>query len=55
MSATGESCVAANAVSTAAIVWGDRALRQLEPFEQAVRMVRHDGQIFSLNGWPASE
>ena len=55
VSATGESCVAANAVSTAAIVWGDRALRQLEPFEQAVRMVRHDGQIFSLNGWPASE
>ena len=55
VSATGESCVAANAVSTAAIVWGDRALHQLEPFEQAVRMVRHDGHIFSLNGWPATE
>ena len=55
VSATGESCVEANAVSTAAIVWGDRALRQLEPFGQAVRMVRHDGHIFSLNGWPATE
>ena len=53
VSATGESCVAANAVSTAAIVWGEGALRQLEPFDQAVRMVRHDGRIFSLNGWPA--
>jgi FAD:protein FMN transferase len=53
VSATGESCVAANAVSTAAIVWGDSALRQLESTGQAVRMVRHDGRIFSLNGWPA--
>ena len=53
VSATGESCVAANAVSTAAIVWGEQALPQLAPFDQAVRMVRHDGRIFSLNGWPA--
>jgi thiamine biosynthesis lipoprotein len=53
VSATGESCVAANAVSTAAIVWGERAWRQLASFDQAVRMVRHDGRIFSLNGWPA--
>jgi thiamine biosynthesis lipoprotein len=53
VSATGESCVAANAVSTAAIVWGERALGQLAPFRQAIRMVRHDGRIFSLNGWPA--
>ena len=53
VSATGESCVAANAVSTAAIVWGDRAVQQLAPFDQAVRLVRHDGRIFWLNGWPA--
>jgi thiamine biosynthesis lipoprotein len=53
VSATGESCVAANAVSTAAIVWGGSALRQLARFGQAVRMVRRDGRIFSLNGWPA--
>jgi thiamine biosynthesis lipoprotein len=52
VSATGESCVAANAVSTAAIVWGDSAVQHLAPFGQAVRMVRHDGRIFSLNGWP---
>jgi FAD:protein FMN transferase len=53
VSATGESCVAANAASTAAIVWADRAMRHLTPFGQAVRMVRYDGRIFSLNGWPA--
>jgi FAD:protein FMN transferase len=52
VSATGESCVAANAVSTAAIVWGETALQQLQPFEQAVRLLRHDGSIVSLNGWP---
>jgi FAD:protein FMN transferase len=52
VTATGESCVAANAVSAAAIVWGDGAPRRLEPFGQAVRMVRHDGRIISLNGWP---
>jgi FAD:protein FMN transferase len=53
VSATGESCVAANAMSTAAIVWGDGAAHQLASTGQAVRMVRHDGRIFSLNGWPA--
>jgi thiamine biosynthesis lipoprotein len=53
VSATGESCVVANAVSTAAIVWGASAVRHLAPIGQAVRMVRHDGRIFSLNGWPA--
>jgi thiamine biosynthesis lipoprotein len=53
VSATGESCVAANAVTTAAIVWGEDAESHLIPFGQAVRMVRHDGRIFSFNGWPA--
>jgi thiamine biosynthesis lipoprotein len=53
VSATGESCVAANAVSTAAIVWGEHAASHVIPFGQAVRMVRHDGRIFSFNGWPA--
>jgi thiamine biosynthesis lipoprotein len=52
VSATGESCVAANTVSTAAIVWGDRALAQLASFDQSVRLLRHDGEVISLNGWP---
>jgi thiamine biosynthesis lipoprotein len=52
VSATGASCVEANAVTTAALVWGHQALRRLPSFDQAVRLVRHDGRIFSLNGWP---
>lgn len=52
VSATGGSCVEANQVSTAAIVWGATALEKLPGFDQAVRLVRHDGKVFSVNGWP---
>jgi FAD:protein FMN transferase len=52
VSATGADCVEANAVTTAALVWGHQALRRVPSFDQAVRLVRHDGRIFSLNGWP---
>jgi thiamine biosynthesis lipoprotein len=52
VSATGASCVEANTVTTAALVWGDEALQHLLSFSQAARLVRHDGRIFSLNGWP---
>jgi thiamine biosynthesis lipoprotein len=52
VSAAGASCVQANAVTTAAMVWGRHALTRLATFDQAMRLVRHDGRIFSLNGWP---
>jgi thiamine biosynthesis lipoprotein len=52
VSAVGASCVEANALTTAALVWGDRALTQLARYGQAVRLVRHDGRIFSVGGWP---
>jgi thiamine biosynthesis lipoprotein len=52
VSATGASCVEANLVTTAAIVWGEQALDKLTGFEQSVRLVRADGEIFSVNGWP---
>ncbi len=52
VSATGASCVDANALTTAAIVWGADALARLERFQQPVRLVRADGQVFSVNGWP---
>jgi FAD:protein FMN transferase len=55
VSASGNSCVDANALTTAAIVWGDRAVEMLRPFEQPVRLLRHDGEVFTLGGWPASE
>jgi FAD:protein FMN transferase len=55
VSAAGASCVDANALSTAAIVWGDRAIERLRSFDQAVRLLRHDGEVFTLGGWPAAE
>jgi FAD:protein FMN transferase len=55
VSATGASCVDANALSTAAVVWGERALELLRPYGQAVRMLRHDGRVFTLGGWPEAD
>jgi thiamine biosynthesis lipoprotein len=55
VSLTGSSCVDANALSTAAIVWGDQALDHLRPFGQAARLLRHDGLIFTLGGWPEAD
>lgn len=52
VSATGVSCVEANLVTTAAMVWGSDALERLAAFGQAVRLVRSDGVVFRLNGWP---
>jgi thiamine biosynthesis lipoprotein len=52
VSATGNSCVDANALTTAALVWGEDALARLTAFDQPLRLVRHDGRIFTLNGWP---
>jgi thiamine biosynthesis lipoprotein len=55
VSAVGSSCVDANALSTAAVVWGDQAIERLRPFGQAVRLVRRDGEVFTLGGWPDEE
>ena len=55
VSAAGASCVDANALSTAAVVWGDRAIERLRPFNQAVRLLRHDGQVFTLGDWPEAK
>lgn len=52
VSATGQSCVAANIATTAAIVWGAGALDELSRRAQPARLVRHDGQVFTINGWP---
>jgi thiamine biosynthesis lipoprotein len=52
VSASGATCVEANCVTTAAIVWGEQALPRLAGHREAVRLVRHDGKVFSLNGWP---
>jgi thiamine biosynthesis lipoprotein len=55
VSATGASCVEANLVTTASLVWGADALDQLRRFDQAVRLVRFDGRVFTVNGWPPEE
>jgi thiamine biosynthesis lipoprotein len=55
VSASGPSCVDANVVTTAAIVWGSEAIGKLARFEQAVRLVRSDGRVFSVNGWPLED
>ena len=52
VSATGSSCVEANLVTTAAIVWGEQAPEELSRFGQSVRLVRSDGKVFRINGWP---
>jgi thiamine biosynthesis lipoprotein len=52
VSATGASCVEANLVTTAAMVWGADALDRLAAFAPSVRLVRSDGEVFTLNGWP---
>jgi thiamine biosynthesis lipoprotein len=52
VSVTGASCIDANALSTAAIVWGDEALERLPSFGQAARLLRHDGDVFTIGGWP---
>ena len=52
VSASGSSCVDANALTTAAVVWGEQALERLCSYDQAVRLVRHDGEVFTLGGWP---
>lgn len=53
VSASGDSCVDANAASTAALVWGPHAVARLVALGQPTRLVRHDGQVIALNGWPA--
>jgi thiamine biosynthesis lipoprotein len=52
VSATGASCVDANMVTTASHVWGAQALDRVRGFGQSVRLVRLDGAVFSVNGWP---
>lgn len=55
VSATGRSCVDANAATTAAIVWERNAPARLEALGQPARLVRHDGSVVTLNGWPHDE
>ena len=55
VSATGCSCVEANLVTTASLVWGAEAVEILRRFDQSVRLVRLDGNVCTVNGWPLEE
>jgi FAD:protein FMN transferase len=46
------SCVEANALSTAALVWGEEALFELPQRSVAARLVRADGTVERVGGWP---
>lgn len=52
VSATGPTCVAANAASTAAIVLGAGAAPWLRRHGFPARLVAHDGRVLHLGGWP---
>uniref|UniRef100_UPI0015F0F479 FAD:protein FMN transferase n=1 Tax=Streptomyces shenzhenensis TaxID=943815 RepID=UPI0015F0F479 len=47
------SCVAANIASTEAVVLGDRALDRLRRAGLPARLVRVDGTVERVCGWPA--
>jgi thiamine biosynthesis lipoprotein len=46
------TCVMANSLSTAALVWGEDALFELPQRSMAARLVRIDGTIERVGGWP---
>lgn len=52
VSVCARTCVDANTASTAAIVLGDAAVEWLVPQRLPVRLVRADGTIVRLGGWP---
>ncbi len=53
VSVAASTCVDANAASTAAIVWGEDAPERLESLGLPARLVRHDGEVVTLGGWPS--
>jgi thiamine biosynthesis lipoprotein len=50
VSVAAASCVAANTLSTAAIVWGEDAPNRLR--DAPARLVREDGEVVTVGGWP---
>jgi thiamine biosynthesis lipoprotein len=50
----GPNCLVANAASTATIVNGQGAAQLLCEMALPARLVRRDGEVFVLNGWPDS-
>jgi len=55
VSVAAATCVDANTASTAAIVRGDRAASWLEQMGLPARLVRPDGTVVRVGGWPESD
>ena len=53
VSVAGPSCVEANTMSTAAIVWAEKALDRLAPIGLPARLESRDDKVVRLNQWPA--
>lgn len=49
------SCVVANAFSTAALLWGEEAVYHVAQAGWSARLVRHDGRVDFVGGWPEEE
>lgn len=52
VSVTAATCVDANTASTAALVRGEAAVPRLHAQHLPARLVRTDGSVFTLGGWP---
>jgi thiamine biosynthesis lipoprotein len=46
------TCVSANAFATAALLWGEQAGYHIAQAGWSARLVRHDGSIDLVGGWP---
>ena len=49
------SCVVANAFATAALLWGEDAAYHVAQARLSARLVRRDGSIEYVGGWPVDE
>ena len=52
MTVAASTCVLANTLSTASLVWGEDALFELPQRSMAARLVRPDGSVERVGGWP---
>lgn len=50
-----ESCLTANAFATAALLWGEDAGFHIGQAGWAARLVRHDGVVEFVGGWPRED
>jgi len=55
VSVAAATCVDANTASTAAIIRSERAAGWLAGLGLPARLVRHDGEVVTVAGWPAAQ